>query len=206
MITRGIGALAGATGVTFGLFVIMEMLVAFDGELDLDTGEKERFIDFSQVIEEQPPQRMERKVEKPPEPEAPPPEVETPQMEVNNPDALNVGVGGADFAPKTDTMGINLGPSADGDMLPLVRAPAQYPRRAQERGINGYCTVSLTVLEDGTVDPNSIVALDEDPKGMFCRATSKAVARYKYKPRVINGKAQKVENVRYKLTFELENK
>lgn len=203
MITRVIGAIAGASGVTLGLFVIMETLVAFDGELELDTGEQKRFIDLTQVLEEQPPQRMERKVEKPPEPEAPPPEVEVPQMELANPDALNVGAGAGDFKPAADTTGINLGPSADGDMLPLVQPPPIYPRRAQERGVGGYCTVSLTVLEDGTVEPNSVVGIDEEPKGYFCRAAVRAAQKYKYKPRVVNGKAQKVHNVKYKVQFRL---
>ena len=191
----------------------METLVAFDGEMNLDTGEKRRFIDLTQTLEEQPPKRMERKVEKPPEPEAPPPDVDSLDMDVSNPNALNVGAGAAQFQPAADTSGINLGPSADGDMLPLVQAPAQFPRRAAERGVSGYCVVSLTVLEDGTVDPNSVVGIEEmvgerlqeGAKGMFCRSAIRAAGKYKYKPRVVNGKAQKVHGVKYKVKFQLED-
>lgn len=203
MKTRIIPAFLGSAAVTLGLFVIMEALVAFDGDVDLDLGDKKRFVDVIQDIEDTPPERLERKVEKPPEPETPPPDIETPQTQAANPDAMNVGAGAEGFAPQADTMGINLGPSADGDMLPLVLAPAQFPRRAQERGVSGYCQVSLTVLEDGTVDPDSVVGVEEEPKGYFCRAAIRAAQKYKYKPRVVNGKAQKVTNVQYRVKFEL---
>lgn len=202
MNTRIIPALLGSAAVTLGLFVIMETLVAFDGDVDLDGGPKKRFVDVIQDIEDTPPERMERKVEKPPEPEAPPPDVDTPQVQASD-TIMNVGAGTQGFAPQTDTMGINLGPSADGDMLPLVLAPAQFPRRAQERGVSGFCRVSLTVLEDGTVDPDSVIGVAEEPKGYFCRAAIRAAQKYKYKPRVVNGKAQKVTGVQYNVKFEL---
>jgi protein TonB len=203
MIARVGSSLVAASGVTFGLFFLMQGLVAFNDEVRIDEGQKLRFIDVVEDIEEQPPQRMERKVEKPPEVEAPPPEIDTPQVEMDAPNKMNLAIGRAGTGGGVDLGSIDLGPSQDGDYLPLVRVQPQYPRRAQERGIEGYVIVELTVNEDGTVPPDSILILEAEPKGYFERAATKAASKFKYKPKVVNGKPQKVTGVKYRFSFDL---
>jgi len=203
MIARLSTAIVAASGVTFALFMLMQGLVAMKDEVKLDEEKRFRFVDVIQDIQEQPPQRLERKVEKPPEPEAPPPEINTPVASLDGPSKLNLAPAKLNAGGRGAMGDINLGAGADGDFLPLVVVQPQYPRRAQERGVEGYCTVSLTVLEDGTVDPNSIALVEEDPKGYFFRASKKAASKFKYKPRVVNGKPQKVHNVKYKFSFNL---
>ncbi|WP_417451610.1 energy transducer TonB [Kordiimonas sp.] len=203
MITRVISSLLAASAVTFGLFFLMNSLVAFNDDVRLDEDKQLRFIDVVEDINEQPPQRMERKVEKPPEVEAPPPEMETPQVDIEGPNKMNLSIGRANSGSGVDLGSIDLGPSQDGDYLPLVRVQPQYPRRAQERGIEGYVIVELTVAEDGTVPSESIVIIEADPKGYFERAASKAAEKFKYKPKVVNGKPQKVTGVKYRFSFDL---
>lgn len=203
MITRVVSSLVFASSVTFGLFFLMQALVAGDGEVVVNEDKRVRFIDVVQDIEEQPPQRLERKVEKPPEVETPPPEIDTPVVDTAGPDKLNLSVGRANTAAAVDLGGIDLGPSSDGDYLPLVRVQPQYPRRAQERGIEGFVIVELTVAADGTVPPESIVVLQAEPKGYFERAAIKAAQKFKYKPKVINGKGQEVTGVTYKFSFNM---
>ncbi len=202
LVSKAIAIFAAAI-VTFGLFYLMQALVGGDGDLNLDSGEKRRFIDLIQNIEDQPPQQMERKVEKPPEPEAPPPEIESPQIEVTGPDSLNVGIGRNTLDTGLDLSSVNLGPSQDGDMLPLVILQPPYPRRANERGIEGWCEVTLAVNPDGTVDAESVVVTAEEPKGYFGRDSIRTARKFKYKPRVVNGKPQRVEGIRYRFTFQL---
>ena len=192
-----------AGGVTFGLFYVMQYLVSFNDEVVLDEDRSFRFVDVVEDIQETPPQIKERKVEKPPEVEAPPPEIETPDIEVEGPNNLNVGIGPANTGAGIELGGIDLGPSADGDYLPLVRVQPQYPRRAQERGVEGYVTVELTVNTDGTVPPDSIIIVEADPKGYFERAARKAAAKFKYKPKIVNGQPQQVNGVRYRFSFDL---
>ena len=203
MITRVISSLLAASAVTFGLFYLMNSLVAFNDDVRVDEDKQLRFIDVVEDIDEQPPQRMERKVEKPPEVEAPPPEMETPQVDIEGPNKMNLSIGRANSGSGVDLGSIDLGPSQDGDYLPLVRVQPQYPRRAQERGIEGYVIVELTVAEDGTVPPESIIIIEADPKGYFERAASKAAEKFKYKPKVVNGKPQKVTGVKYRFSFDL---
>ena len=206
MIPRLVTSLAAASGITFGLFLVMNFLVAGDGEVNLDETQRARFVDVVQDIDEQPPQRMEREVEKPPEVEAPPPEIDTPQLDIKGPDKLNLSIGRANSGAGVDLGSIDLGPSSDGDYLPLVRVQPQYPRRAQERGIEGYAIVELTVAEDGSVPPESIIVIEAEPKGYFERNAIKAAQKFKYKPKVVNGKGQKVTGVRYRFSFNLADK
>lgn len=206
MIARVVTSMAAASGVTFGLFLVMNFLVAGDGEVNLDENDRPRFVDVVQDIEDQPPQRLEREVEKPPEVETPPPEIDTPQLDVQGPDKLNLAISRASSGSGVDLGGIDLGPSSDGDYLPLVRVTAVYPRRAQERGVEGYAIVELTVAEDGSVPPESVIVIEAEPKGYFERNSIKAAQKFKYKPKVVNGKGQKVTGVRYRFTFNLAEK
>ncbi len=203
MISRIVTALIAASSVTFALFYVMQALVAGDGEVIVNEEKRLRFVDGIQDIDEQPPQRLERKVEKPPEVEAPPPEIDTPVVDNSGPDKLNLSVGRASTAAAVDLGSIDLGPSSDGDYLPLVRVQPQYPRRAQERGIEGFVIVELTVAADGTVPKTSVVVVEANPKGYFERAAIKAAQKFKYKPKVINGKGQEVTGVRYRFSFNM---
>jgi protein TonB len=182
----------------------MQGLVSFD-DVSLDEGKQFKFIDVVQDIQDQPPQRMERTVEKPPEVEAPPPELDTPDVEISDPNAMNLSISRANVNSGVDMGSIDLGPSQDGDYMPLVRVQPQYPRRAQERGVEGYVIVELTVDADGTVPRESILVLDAEPKGYFERAAIKAASKFKYKPKVINGKGVPVTGVKYRFTFDLED-
>jgi len=193
-----------SSGVTFGLFYLMQALVAYK-DVDLKEERTFRFVDVVEDIQDQPPRQMERKVEKPPEVETPPPEIESPTVDVQGPDTVNLSIGRSNAGAGVELGGLDLGPSSDGDYLPLVRVQPQYPRRAAERGVEGYVIVELTVAADGTVPPDSIVVLEAEPKGYFERAAKKAAQKFKYKPKVVNGVGQQVTGVMYRFTFDLED-
>jgi protein TonB len=90
----------------------------------------------------------------------------------------------------------------DGEYLPIVKVAPIYPRRAQTRGISGYCIVEYTVTTSGAIrDPR---AVDCQPSGVFDKASVKASLKFKYKPRVVDGEPIEVAGVRNKFTYELE--
>ena len=63
----------------------------------------------------------------------------------------------------------------------LVEDPAPpYPRRAAMRGIEGYCNLSLTVRQDGSV--TDVVVFRCDPPGLFDRAAFRAADALRYEP------------------------
>lgn len=99
-------------------------------------------------------------------------------------------------------MGPQLGGPSDGDYLPLVRIQPQYPRRAAERGIEGYVVVELTVTPQGTTQ--DVQVIEADPQGYFERAATRAAEKFKYKPKVVNGQPVSVQGVQYVFTFRLD--
>lgn len=151
--------------------------------------------------------REKPKPEKPNKPEASPQAMSIQQSKVEGPTtALNLPMGpmGVDTDVEVGT-GLSVSKNdlaSDGDYLPIVKVEPVYPRRAQERGIEGYVVVSFTVTPTGAViDP---IVIEAEPKGVFDDAASRAVLRFKYKPRVENGKAVTVSNVQHVLTFAIE--
>ncbi len=84
------------------------------------------------------------------------------------------------YVPRKDNRGMH-----DGDILPVVRIEPQYPREALVKGIEGWVRVEFTILEDGGVDAVEVVA--SDPRGVFERNAVRAVLRWKFKPRIVDG-------------------
>ena len=200
MLKRMTTAFAAASAVTFALFFIMQMLVSGNDEVKL-ANEGFKFIDVVQNVPEQNIRKKEFEVEKPPELEAPE-NIEIKKVSLDKPSGMDLTIG-KNMGSGLEMQGVDLSLTSDGEYLPLVRMEPQYPRRAQERGIEGWVTVEFTVTEDGTVaDP---FVLEAEPKNIFNRAALKAVLRFKYKPKVVNGVAQAVEGVRTRFTFQMDN-
>ena len=187
-----------AIPVAIALFFIMHSLVSRDFQQeDVKARKIADIVVPDKTIETN---LKEVKPEKVEDPEEPPPDLEPIQFDTQ----LDMNV--ANTAPTT---GINLNinasgmSSGDGEYLPIVKVAPIYPRRAQTRGISGYCIVEYTVTETGSIrDP---FAVDCQPSGIFESASLKASLKFKYKPRVVDGEPIEVAGVQNKFTYELEN-
>ena len=193
-------AVAGLTGVvvTFALLWLMQILIA-TGK-DAVTNKRDfRFVDFVRVRRDEVLNLDEQKPEKPPEPEQPPPDTPPPQVDqLDTSNTIPIS-----FSPR----GLNLDPTrgnfsvVDGDYLPIVKVAPIYPRRAQTRGLEGYCLLEFTVTKTGTVrDARSI----ECSSSLFERASVNAAEKFKYKPRVVDGQEIEVPGVQHIIRFEME--
>lgn len=206
-VLRGLIAVAAGAGVTFALLFLMQALIA-SGESAMTDSLATRVVDFVRVQREETLERRDSKPQRPSNPEAPPPDAPQPSIE-QSADVGTVAVGGLESGPlgarEIDFdigtgFGVAAG-SADGDYLPLVRVAPLYPRRAQERNIEGWVLLELTVTETGAVRDVHVLACE--PNEIFNDAAVKAALRFKYKPRVVNGRPIEVRGVRYKMTFQL---
>ncbi|WP_286830273.1 MULTISPECIES: energy transducer TonB [Kordiimonas] len=186
-----------AMAATFGLFYLMQSLVASD-DLEFQTPTTVFRPDF--VIEKI--KKIEaREVDRIP----PPPEVQPePEMKFEKsalPDGINITPGeipvptdiGADSLLKLDGL-------SDGERIPIVRVQPIYPRRALEHGVEGWVVLEFTVTKQGTVE--NAVVIDAEPKGYFERSALAAIQKYKYKPTVVDGQARESKG-QYRMTFEL---
>lgn len=193
-------ALPLAAGITFAAFFVMHLLIATgrDALTDEPSG---RVVDFVRVKEQEQVQQKDRKPERPPKPEKPPetpkPQLQQAQADVNQ--ALNVAAVGADVDIAVDA-GLD-GVGSEGEYLPIVKVAPVYPQRALARGIEGWVLVEFTVTAGGAV--RDVVVVEAQPERMFDRAAIAAAEKFRYKPRVINGKPVEVEGVQNLIRFEM---
>ena len=192
-----------AAGITLGLFYFMQALIATGADLDQRVSVV-KIVDATmpeielEVIEE---------IDKP-EPIQDDTEVveEVPDRQVNLSDGPSLNIERASIEIDTGLQLSNASISAtDGDMLPLVAIAPQYPTRAAQRGIEGWCLVSFTVNGLGKVEEDSIVVVDAEPTSMFDRSSIRAAGRFKFQPRVVDGQGVSVEDVQYVFRYELED-
>ena len=97
------------------------------------------------------------------------------------------GIGGlsVDMPDIQIDIDVGSGISLARELTPLVRFPPEYPMSAMTNKIQGYVLLRFTVTETGTVaDPE---VLRSEPPGIFNRAATRAVLRWKYQPQLANG-------------------
>jgi len=187
----------GAMAATFGLFYLMQGLVASEDMEYREPRPPWRLQVNIGDIEVEPARQIER-VTPPPEPEP------APEMEIDRSsslDGISFEIGSAPI-PQVQSVGtkLDLGMS-DGERLPLVRVQPIYPRRALEQGVEGWVILQFTVTEAGTVE--DAVVVDAEPKNFFDRSALNAIKKYKYKPTVVDGQARATPGVQFRMVFEL---
>jgi protein TonB len=158
-----------------------------------------RFVDFVRVQRDERTETKDDRVERPPEAQPPPPM--QPDRQIDDLDALSTVIGVS--APRVDH-NVSLGRDgffSDGEYMPIVQVAPQYPRRAAERGLEGFVLLEFVVTRQGTVRDPVVV---ESSNSIFDRAAIDAVQRFRYRPRVIDGEPVEVPGVRFRITFNLE--
>lgn len=78
---------------------------------------------------------------------------------------------------------------------------AQYPRTALQRGIEGYVDLRFDVNEQGQTENISVLAAE--PEGIFERAAVKAVSKWRYQPKTIDGVPQYFSGVKNRVRFQM---
>lgn len=195
-----VGIVVGGS-VAVSLLWVMQFLIA-TGQDVLQDKNPRRFMDFVRVEKEEVVERRDRKPKQPPKPEEEPPDVPQPQQDDINPSSESVYVAPVGINAGAMDIASSFGLSAsDGEYLPIVKVAPVYPRRAQQRGVEGYCTVEYTVTVAGTVS-NPVVV--DCSSSLFERASIAAAKKFKYKPRVIDGEPISVPGVQNRFTYVLD--
>ena len=192
--------------ITSGLFFIMVILISLG-----DSGMKEdKSVKLADVV--MPERQIDTfmtEVDKPEKPEEQPEDIAQPELDLQPLTGIDVSMA----KPKA-----NFKASGsffrDGEYIPLFKVQPIYPRRALERGTQGYAITSFTITESGTV--KNAVALEgycgdpDDPNAemrecsIFNSASVRASLKLKYKPKIVDGKPTPVENVLHRFTFKVD--
>lgn len=185
--------------VTLALFLLMNSLVSGQAK-GIDSSGATQLQDFVRVTRDESTREKERELPKKPEPPKRPPnpqqvsqnqneQVQGPKLDLDLPRIdVPFGAGGGPFLGGGGGGGGSFG---DGDVIPIVRIEPNFPREALLNGVSGYVVVGFTILEDGSVEPGSARVTESSPPRMFDREAIRAIARWKFKPRVIDGRPVK---------------
>ena len=192
-----------ASGVTFGLFYLLQALISM-GVAEAERVFAGHVIEFVRLKRDSQLDLKKRRLpdKAPPEEEPPPPELDLsrpvrPDLDL---DAMSIAL-----AHQVD---LGAGPDfgdmgSDQDIVPIVRVNPQYPIRAADRGIQGWVEVQFTISAAGTV--KAPVVVDAEPATIFNRAALRAIRKWKYSPKIEEGVAVDRPDVRVRLHFNLEN-
>lgn len=93
------------------------------------------------------------------------------------------------------------GSRPDGEYFAVLKVAPVYPAEAAAAGLEGYAIVEFTVTEDG--DVTDVTAVDSSD-AVFEANSIEAAQQFKYKPRVVDGRAVEIPGVRNKITYVLE--
>lgn len=196
-----VSILLGAA-VTFALFSFMAFLVSSG-----DRNKEEQLENIIVEVNTTPPksqaERRQRVPPPPPPPPKTPPKPQAPEPETNN------NSGGLTFnMPGVQLAGANAGMSApgagfgrDGDATPIVRIEPKYPIQAARDGKEGWVTLSFTINEIGGVE--DVTVIEAEPKRVFDKEAKRALRKWKYKPKVVDGKAMKQPGLTVRLDFNM---
>ncbi|MCB1648247.1 MAG: TonB family protein [Pseudomonadales bacterium] len=187
--------------ITLALFYVMQALIATGAQLE------QRVTVVKMVDATMPEIEMEvvREVEKPQPIEqldTPPPDVPDRQMNMDSSPSLQIQRAAVNIDADMSIGGASIS-ITDGEMLPLVNVTPQYPTRAASRGIEGWCQVAFTVTETGGV--RDVVVVDAEPQGIFDSSSIRAAEKFKFQPKVVDGKGVEVPNVQYVFRYQLED-
>ena len=192
-----------SAAITIALFFVMVILISLgDSGMKEDTSVKLADV----VMPERQIETFITEVEKPDKPEEQPEDIAQPELDLQPLAGIDVSIAKPKPAFKAGGSFFR-----DGEYIPLFKVQPIYPRRAQERGTEGFSIVSFTITESGTVeDAKAIEGYCGDPEGpetelrpctLFNSASARAALKLKYKPKIVDGKATSVEGVLHRFTF-----
>jgi outer membrane biosynthesis protein TonB len=90
---------------------------------------------------------------------------------------------------------------ANNQYLPVEKNAPAYPERALDKGLEGACTVSYTVNTQGRVETPQALG---DCHPLFIKPSLEAAKSFKYVPRVVDGKAVNVSNVKNTFQYRIQ--
>ena len=197
-----VSILLGAA-ITFLLFSFMAFLVA-SSDARPEEPEETIVVEVNTTPPKSAAEQRRRVPPPPPPPPKTPPKPQAPEPETNN------NSGGVSFSmPNVNLGGANTGlsdPSAgfgrDGEATPIVRINPKYPIQAARDGKEGWVKLSFTINEIGGVE--DVKVIDAKPKRIFDKEAKRALRKWKYRPKVVDGKPVKQFNITVQLDFNME--
>ena len=200
--------LLGGIVVSLGLFLVMNALISGQGGKQA-SGSSGQIVGMIRVEEAEQVRAKQRvRPQKPPPPKEPPPPPKLKVPSEKKPERQPMRI----TMPNIDIPSAGGGPylgqwspgdaAAEGEAVPIVRIDPQWPREALEQGLEGFVQLEVLIGTDGST--KDVKVLESKPGSLFVRNAIRAVRRWKFKPKIVDGTP--VERwARTTIEFELEN-
>ena len=184
--------LAGGVLAALALFLVMHELISGSSGAQ-SAGGAGQIVDLIRVREDDAVRTKQRvRPAKPPPPKEPPPPpklnlAQEPKparqrVQVNMPRIeLPASGGGGPYLGKWSPGDA----AAEGEAVPIVRIDPQWPREALEEGTEGFVRLEVLIGTDGST--KDVRVLESEPGRLFVRNAVRAVRRWKFKPRIVDG-------------------
>ncbi|WP_305910302.1 energy transducer TonB [Methylomarinum sp. Ch1-1] len=205
----GISLLSGLL-VSLVLFWFMQFMIS-NNQQAFEKTDSLQMTEFVRLKREAQLKTKERKMPEEPPPEKrppPPPQVEMRQSQVTQTELPDMDMPNLDIPLQSSRFagsvvgGVKMGKGKiSSNVIPLVRIPPRYPMRAARRRIEGWVKVEFTITESGTV--KDAVVVDSQPGNIFDQAALRAISKWKFKAKIIDGEAfeqRAVQVLQFKLS------
>ncbi|MBB1453619.1 energy transducer TonB [Pseudoalteromonas sp. SG43-5] len=192
-------AVIGGAAMTFAAFAFMQYLISGEQRAPVKPGD-DIIVEIFQAPEDSKLRHIQKIQPPPPMPKVP---QKAPPLDTSADPVLAI----SDLTPVTiDDFGGDINNTINrptGDATPIVRINPKYPTTAARDGIEGWVQLSFSISPTGEViDP---VVINAEPKRTFDREAIRAIKRWKYRPKVIEGVAQLQTDQTVQLDFKLDN-
>lgn len=87
-------------------------------------------------------------------------------------------------------------------LVPVFRVAPEYPRNAVRDGVSGFVEFQVIVNPDGTV--RELRVIKSQPPGVFDPVARKALMKWKFKPKLVDGKAVEAKGFQ-RIDFEMSH-
>lgn len=199
-LTQALVFVAGACITTLGLFWLMSVLVKQDA---IRTGDVIPYVHIDIVFEEwDETHNVTDRLPEPPKVMPQPPRLEAAVNDIAEDDIPGYNPGPVkfediDLSPTGPTM-----MDGGGDARPIVRIEPAYPASAARDGIEGWVRLRFSISPAGSVE--NIEIIDAEPKRVFDREARRALRKWKYQPKVVDGQPVAQHNMTIELAFTLQ--
>jgi protein TonB len=197
MLPRYLFAVLTASVTTLALFALMDALIRI-APAQLADSRPRYELGISRVIEETQLREQDLIHEIDP-PEPPPPG--RPEL-IEDTDGASVSVNfkvptpSGSYDPTSTTPHLS-----DGPLATIVRVQPAYPPAAERRELEGWVVVEFDVTAAGGVENARVI---ESSHSVFEAAALRAVSRFRYRPRIVDGVALPTRAVRNRFRFDME--
>lgn len=174
---------------SFLVFWMMQLLIAPSGG-QLERQDDIAMVDFIRSLKDSQTEKKSRNPKEPPKPKTPPtvesPKIQQAQVQKMDIDMPDISTNLSSFKGQGVGNMLSGYGYGDSDVIPLVQVEPRYPAQALSRKIEGYVVVRMQVTKEGSV--SDVEVIDSNPKGIFEREAIRAAWRYKFKPKLVDGK------------------